>query len=140
MSAAPKNTPTSQLTVRAMAQRNCLARKNAAIGSDQRYHTPCTNVQMAINGAIHNGVHHLGGAEPRAAQKNRMVNRPAMVSKNGRPRENRPTISEVRPTAVNATSQASGRFNHGNGDPLARINKATTANTTSPSVSHLLQR
>ena len=86
---APRNTPAIHPAISINPQRNCPARKNAATGSIQRYHTPCTNVQMAISGAIHNTVHHLGGDEPCACQTKRMVSSPAMVTMNGRPSENR---------------------------------------------------
>jgi len=45
VSEAPRNAPANHPTISINPQRNWPARKNAAIGSIQRYHTPCTNVQ-----------------------------------------------------------------------------------------------
>src|ERR1017187_4019354 len=140
VSEAPRNPPATHPAISINPQRNCPARKNAATGSVQRYHTPCMNVQMAISGAIHNTVHHLGGEEPRTCQAKRMVNSPAIVTKNGRPIKNRSGTSDVSTAAVNAINHASGRFNHGNADQLTNMNNATTANKTSPSVLHLRHR
>src|ERR1017187_5217649 len=140
VSEAPRNAPATHPAISVNPQRNCPARKNAAIGSIQRYHTPCTNVQMAINGAIHNTVHHLGGDEPRTCQTKRMVSSPAIVTKNGRPIKNRNGTSDVSAAAANVINHASGRFNHGNADQLTNVNNATTANKTNLSVSHLLRR
>src|ERR1039457_1167841 len=140
VSEAPRNAPATHPAISINPQRNCPARKKAATGSAQRYHTPCTNVQMAINGASHNTVHHFGGDEPQICQTKRMVSSPAIVTKNGRPIKNRSGTSDVSAAAVNAINHASGRFNHGNADQPTNANNATTANKASPSVPHLSRR
>src|SRR5208337_2233793 len=114
--------------------------KKAATGSAQRYHTPCTNVQQAINPAIHTAVHHFGGDRPWTCQAKRMVTRPAMVTMNGRPIRNRIGTSEVSVAASSAINQASGRFSHGNADQPTSTNSPTTETRTSASVLQWLAR